>query len=186
MVFEVEKRARFKSMRNFNDCKRYLYRNAKCLGSREFVSFLFRKPFYVRIRLTKGRPTAMVTHKLGGYSDKAREETEFGLDRRQLKNFVGFLKSVGFKECASCRTTGFSYKLNGLRIDLNRISHLGLIIEVEALTDKRRKIDGLISEIDEVLGLLGLEELDSDTYQKMMDGMYNKTLKSISERSFTG
>jgi len=81
-------------------------------------------------------------------------------------------------------TTWYSYKLKGLKVELNKIDYLGLIVEIEALTNNKSKISSLEKNIRKTMKELQLKELDPNEYQRMMDVMYSKTLKPLPKHTF--
>lgn len=94
-------------------------------------------------------------------------------------------KKQGYNRCSCVSTTRYSYKLNELKVELNQIEHLGLIVEIEAMTENKADIQSLENKITKTMKKLQLEELSPTEYQRMMTKMYAKTLKPLSDQIFT-
>ncbi|MFH1501163.1 MAG: CYTH domain-containing protein [archaeon] len=183
-MFEVEKRSLLKNEQEFQKLKKYLDSNAEFLVVKEMVSFLFREPNYLRIRLIRGNDKAVITIKEGEYTDAARKEVEEEVNINKLDKYIQRITKEGYSSCSEVRTQRYSYRLDGLNVELNRIDYLGLIIEIEALTDDESKVLDLEKKIWRLMKKLKLAELSGETYQQMLNSMYSKTLKRISEHSF--
>ncbi len=183
MRYEVEKRSRL-SKPDFDRIKNYLEKNAVFLGKKEMKSYLFQRPTFLRIRLITGNNNALITEKTGEYSEAGRPEKEYEIPLQKLPAFVKTKKEEGYKQCSLVHTTRYSYRLNGLKVELNEIDYLGLIIEVEAMTENKDEIPLLEKKIRHTMKELQLEELAPDEYQKMMTAIYSETLKPIEMHSF--
>src|SRR3989344_9105517 len=146
MVYEVERRAKV-SEQEFMRCRRFLEKHGGFLGKMHMKSFLFREPHYLRIRMIKGEPNIIVTHKSGNYSSLARKETEKEFAKSELPHFLKQINKEGFVKCAVITTERHSYKLNGLKVELNIIEYFGRIVEVEALTEDEKKVSLLTKKI---------------------------------------
>lgn len=184
MVFEIEKRVLLTSKLEFDKIKNNVAKKGEYNGSYIFKSFLFRKPEYLRIRIIKDQSFAIITKKSGTYQDLARTEIEEKIELKELNTFLSKISKKGFNECAAVKTISHSYSINGLRVDFNEIEFLGMIIEVEALTDNKTEIRSLNLRIEKVMKLLGLKELNPIVYQKMMDNLYSTLIKPVSEQKF--
>ncbi|MFH1210983.1 MAG: CYTH domain-containing protein [archaeon] len=184
MVYEIEKRARV-TPQEIGRCMKFLEEQGQYFGEKEMKTFLFMNPIYLRVRLIKNQDEVLVTNKQGGYEDKARKETQIDLPYKQLKPFIQLMQLLGFKECASWNTQREFYRLNGLNVEMSKSEHLGNILEVEALTTQQIDIGKLEKKVRDTLRILKLKEIDAKEYQKMMDELYKKTLKPISQHSFT-
>lgn len=185
MTFEIEKRSLFTSKEEFDRCKENVAKQGKHLDTFVYKSFLFRKPEYLRIRIVKGEPEATITKKIGTYQDPARKEINKQINLSELKSFLEEIKSKGFEECVCVETESNAYEVDGSRIEFTIMTYLGMIVEVEALTENETEIPLLRNKIDEIMKKFKLKELDADAYQKMMDLMYEKGLKPISEQEFS-
>jgi len=183
-MFEVEKRSLLKSEKEFEIVKAYLDTKAEPLGITELKSYLFRAPTFLRIRLTKGSNMALITDKTDKYTNPARKEDEKEIPIEELPAFVQRISVKGYHKCSEIKTNRASYKLNGVKVELNRIDHLGLIVEVEALTEDKSQIPRLEEMITQTFKQLQITELNAEKYQAMMDAMYAKTLKATSKHSF--
>ncbi|MFA6461986.1 MAG: CYTH domain-containing protein [Candidatus Woesearchaeota archaeon] len=184
MAYEIEKRSLIASKSDFNKLKTHLQSNFKYLGTKHMKTFLFRTPSYLRIRLIKNEPEIVITHKSGDYYDPAREEIELELNKNQLSSFISLINHLGFKQCSCIRSERRSYRYNGLKIELNQIEHLGMIVEIEAITTKKKEISKLNRKVKNTMDSLNLKELKPAQYQRMLDKMYLKTLRSTSKQVF--
>ncbi|MBT5022152.1 CYTH domain-containing protein [Candidatus Woesearchaeota archaeon] len=184
MTYEIEKRSLLTNEAEFERVKKWLDSNAIFVDSKNMVSYLFREPYFLRIRVFEGKDFFVVTHKSGDYNDVAREETETQESLCNLNDLILDLKTKGFDKCSRIKTERLTYSFKGLKIELNKIDFLGMIVEVEALTNDASKIDEFERVVIDVLELLGLDELNADIYQKMMDNMYIKSLISVEEQKF--
>lgn len=183
MVYEIEKRAII-NKNDFNNIKNDLEKRYGNYEYDEMKSFLFNKPKFFRIRLVKGKENAVLTYKTGDYSSDSRKELNIDIKKDQLKIFVEMFEEFGFKNCSLVHTKRYTFKKDELKIELNDIDYLGFILEVEALSEKEIRIDELKKQIETIFSEMNLEILDSDKYQLMMDSMYEKSLKPISEHLF--
>lgn len=179
MPFEVEKRAHLKNNEEYNQCKAYLDSRAAPLEKVEMETYLFLQPHYLRVRFEKESEIVTITHKSGTYGDPARKEIDVKLARSELFHFFELIEALGYKECSHLKSISYSYNLEGFRVDLTTHEHLGDIVEVEAVTEKESEIPELEERISKTIKSMDLEELDSDTYQKMMDEMYKKSLSHL-------
>ncbi|MCR4327027.1 MAG: CYTH domain-containing protein [Nanoarchaeota archaeon] len=184
MQYEVEKRSKLKEKSEFERVKNYLDNNAEFLGKKEMKSYLYQKPTFLRIRLIAGENEALITEKVGEYTEVARPEKEYNLPISKINEFVSLKDREGYETCSLLHTTRYSYKLNGFKVELNEIDYLGLIVEIEAITENQKEIPTIEEKIKKIMKKLNLEELNPKEYQKMMDYMYSQTLKSISEHEF--
>jgi len=184
MPYEVEKRSKLSDQMEFDRVKNYLEGQAEFLGRKEMKSFLFRTPTFLRIRLVRGDDKVLITEKTGEYTEAGRLETEYKIPLETLPEFVNKKAKEGYQSCSLVHTTRNSYLLNGLKVELNTIDHLGLIIEIEALTENETEVPSLESEIGKTMVELQLKELDPKKYQEMMTAMYSETLKPVSEHDF--
>lgn len=182
MAFEVEKRSKV-SLQEFRRVKKFLRKNSRYLGRERMISFLFNEPTYLRIRIIKGKNKAVLTYKSGSYKHKARKELDKEINKSELKKLIVILKNVGYKKCVSKKTERESYKFNGLKVELNKIESLGLIIEIEAITNKKSEISRLNKKIEETMKFLKLKELHYSVYQKMLNKIYSKS-KAIEKHDF--
>ncbi|MFA6391331.1 MAG: CYTH domain-containing protein [Patescibacteria group bacterium] len=185
MKFEVEKRSKIDDAEEIERVKEYLSAHGEYLGSKMMRSFLFRNPTSLRIRLIEGKDSALVTIKKGEYADPAMEEEEYEVPLTELDAFIEQKKVEGYEACSEVNTFRETYILNGLKIEINDIDSLGLIIEIEALTEDKDEIDGLEERIRETMQELNLPELDPSEYKLMMDAMQDETNRPVSEQVFT-
>ncbi len=183
MHYEVEKRALLKSDVDFNRIKRFLYKQGKFLGKKNLKTLLFRKPTYLRFRsfCDVQKQRAEVTFKSGDYGMLSRKEINLDINPKQITDFIELLKAVGYKKGVFIKTERHYYKFRGLLVELNKIDYLGKIVEVEGLTNDKRKVGGLRKKIDDILEILQVQELSGEDYQGMMDDMFKKGLKKINE-----
>lgn len=184
MAYEIEKRSLIASKLDFNNLKTFLHQNFKYLGTKQMRTFLFRTPSYLRIRLVKNESMIIVTHKSGDYYDPARQEIELELNKNQLSSFISLMNHLGFKQCSCIRSERRSYSYKGLKIELNQIEHLGMMVEIEAITTKKQDIQKLNQKVKTTMNSLNLKELKPAQYQKMLNKMYTKTLKETSKQVF--
>lgn len=184
MRYEVEKRSKL-SKSEFERVKNYLDENTTFLGKKEMISYLFQQPTFLRIRLIKGNNKVLITEKVGEYTEVGRPEKEYEIALSKLPSFARMKKKQGYNRCSCVSTTRYSYKLNELKVELNEIEHLGLIVEIEAMTENKADIQSLENKITKTMKKLQLEELRPTEYQRMMTKMYAKTLKPLSDQIFT-
>ena len=185
MQYEVEKRSKLSSQEEYDRVKCYLDGNCEFLGKKEMKSYLFQEPTFLRIRLVAGSDSVIITEKTGEYTDAARPEKEYEISLENLLDFVDEKSNQGYRRCSLVHTTRYSYRLHGLKVELNTVDYLGLIVEVEALTESESEILNLENKVREVMKELQLLELDPIVYQGMMSAMYAETLKPVLEHEFT-
>jgi adenylate cyclase class 2 len=183
-MLEVEKRSLLPDEKEFERVKKYLDGYGKFLGKKELKSFLFLKPTYLRIRLVKGSNNVIITEKIGEVTDPARKEHEREIPNEELAGFLKDIFEKGYDKGVEFSTERYSYELGDLRVELDKISVLGLIVEVEALTEDEDEIPELENKIIKVLEQLGVKELDPREYKKMIRKEYERNLKKISEYMF--
>jgi len=183
-MLEIEIRSLLKNQEEFNQVKAYLDKNAKFLGKKHLKSFLFLKPYHLRIRFVRGNNHIIITKKIGEFTDSARREIENKISLNQLPLFVEKIKKQGFDECAEFETIRYVYELDGLRVELNKIDLLGLIVEVEALTNNEKEIPEYEDKIRNIINKLNIKELEPEKYKELVLKAYNKALKNIEEHSF--
>jgi predicted adenylyl cyclase CyaB len=184
MVFEIERRSKLNSEEEFDKVKSLLEEKTEFVGKKEMKSFLFRQPHYMRIRIIKGEDNVIITHKSDTLPNNARREIEFTLNYKELSKFFELMKIFGFKECACFNTLRFSYSFNGLNVDLNRIDHLGLMVEIEGITENEEEVAELDNNILSALKDLGLKELPLADYSELLKKAHSKSMKSVYEISF--
>jgi predicted adenylyl cyclase CyaB len=184
-TYEIEKRSRIYDEQKFLDLKGRLNKKLKFIGEKTLTTFLFRKPSFIRIRLTEGDNTFIITEKTGDYADKAREEKNIELPLNEIGEYISKLKTAGYDECTKLKTQRFAYQYNDdIKIELNIIDYLGMMVEVEAVTENEERVDELEGKVREIFKELNLEILDAETYQKMMDETYLKATKAVAEQEF--
>ncbi len=184
MHYEVEKRSKLNGNSEFEKIKNYLDSHAEFLGRKEMKSYLYQKPTFLRIRLIADRSEALITEKFGEYTDAGRKENEFNLPISEINAFVNKKNKEGYTSCSLVHTIRYSYNMDGLKVELNKIDYLGLIVEIEALTEEYSEIPLLETKIMRAMDKLKLKELNPAEYQKMMDSMYSQTLKPVFEYEF--
>lgn len=183
-MFEIEKRSFFTSKKEFENFEKLIIDQAKFVAKYVYKSFLFNDPEYIRIRIVLGKNKVEITKKEGDYNTPTRKEINEYIDLEKLPAFIKKIKSRGFKKCVCVKTESHTYKIDNITVALNTISDLGMIVEVEALTDKESEIQYLENKVSELMGKLGLKELDPKIYQKMMDNLYSKA-SDISKQKFS-
>ncbi len=172
-MIEIERRALLNE-KEFNRVLDYLNKEGQSLGKRSFVSYLFREPGYLRIRVEGKKIT--ITEKAGDYEDIGREEKTTEISYEKIKDYVKELQKKGFQRCAKVETERESYNFKGVTVELNKIDVLGLIVEVEAMTEDEKEKEFLDARVRETLKLLGLKELPAASYKKMMEKVYDNAL----------
>lgn len=182
VVYEVELRSKISEQR-FNSLKGWLDKHADFLGEMKMKSYLFPKPSFLRIRFMEGKNTALVTEKTSSYSEAGRIEKEFEIPNAEVAKFVKEKTKQGYSECSLAKTIRFSYKFNGLKVELNK-NNLGLIVEIEAITKNKKEIPVLQNKIRTIMKKVKLKELSPSKYQEMMNELYAKTLKPITKYKF--
>jgi len=180
MTFEIERRALL-TKQEFERVKAYLDENARFLGRRTFASYLFREPGFLRIRIENKQVT--ITEKAGDYEDIGREERNTKIKYEKLREYLARIYKEGFKRCAEVSTERYSYEFSGVNVELNNISSLGLIAEIEALTEDEAKRNSLDKKIKETIRILGLKELPVVRYKKIMAKIYDNASKNTLEIS---
>ncbi len=184
MVFEVEKRSLLKDKKEFQRVKAYLDKETKSLGKKEMKSYLFEDKNGPRIRLIKGKDSALITEKSGSIHDKARKEINFKIEYKDLPAYLDKIYKKGYNKCAEIKTIRYSYELEGVTIDLNEISFMGLIVEVELLIEKESDKDKAEIRLNKMLNTLGLIELSTLDYEKILNKAILDNLKDLKEHSF--
>jgi len=183
-MLEIEKRSLLKNEEEFNKVKGYLDKNGKFLGKKILKSFLFLKPAHLRIRLVKGSEEVIITKKIGDFIDSARQENEKEIPLSHLPSFLEKIQKEGFGECSEFNTERYIYELDGLRVELNKIDLLGLIAEVEALTEDKNQIPEYEDKIRKIMKKLSIKELKPQKYKELINKEWKKASKKISEQSF--
>jgi len=184
MTYEIEKRALFKKKADFDKCHKYVKTHGKLVGKYVFKSFLFKEPEYLRIRITKGKRFAEITKKYGTYKYAARKEENSKVELSKIKKYLNEIRKECFERCVCFKTISQAYELEGLRVDFNNITYLGMIVEVEALTENKKKIPALKRKVSALMKKLKLHELKPEYYQKMMNNAQVKGTKPISRQNF--
>ena len=134
--------------------------------------------------MIEGDGYAHITEKSGTYYDAARIEKNTEIKTGQLNKFITKIYARGYKKCVSVTTYRKSYLLDGLVVELNGIPHLGLILEIEALTNKKQDIKKHEKRIIQMIKKLKLKELNPDRYQGMLNMMYTAFLTDIKKIDF--
>ena len=137
MVYEIEKRSLFESSNDFKQCESEVAKIGKATNKYIFKSFLFKSPEYLRIRIVLEKDTAEITKKIGTYEDAAREEINEHISLQKLPNFIKGLIKEGYDKCTCVKTESNNYEIGELTISFNTIESLGMIIEIEALTNEK-------------------------------------------------
>ena len=184
MVYEIEKRSLL-NKKQFEELKNYLDKNTKFNNQTEMKSFLFQEPNFLRIRIVKGNNIVFITTKSGNYNDIARKEINIKVKKDEFDYYLNKLIKQGYTECSLVKTKRKTYTIDKIKIELNEIDYLGLIVEVEATTEDKSKINELEQRVINIMEKLSLKKLPADKYQNMMDKMYSKTLKSVNEQIFS-
>ena len=182
MAYEIEKRSKL-TKKKYAALQTYLDIHAKFVSEKRLDSYLFRKPSYLRIRLVSDDPLVYITEKTGTYHDVARFEKDFTFPRTKLPRFITTYYTKGYTRCVPVITYRRTYKLDGLKVELNRINYLGLILEVEAVTKKKSAIATLEKKVNAMLLQLDVKELPADVYQRMLDRNHREhaiNLKTVS------
>ncbi|HLC57387.1 MAG TPA: class IV adenylate cyclase [Candidatus Nanoarchaeia archaeon] len=182
MVYEIEKKARVSSKKEFDKYKKLLEGKGEFLEERRMRTFFFIEPGYLRIRYCDGK--IIVTHKTGKLGDVARREVNLELNPEQLSGFLALLEVLGFKECACFETLRYCYRFRNVVVELNEIKGLGFYIEAEALTEDKEEIDILSKKISDVLKSLDLKETFPEEYGRLMRDYFLKNAKPVSEQNF--
>jgi predicted adenylyl cyclase CyaB len=182
-MIEVEKRAIINES-EFQRMKKLLDKNAKFIGAKTMKSFLFNDPHYLRIRLIKGQNEAIITHKSEYYHQSARKEIEFPIELKKLNSFLAIIREIGFKECVEIKAIKRKYKFKGFLIELNRVNHLGNILEVEMMLKNKKGLKKTDEKILEIMDELGLKEFPLDKYKAMHKVIYKKFMRSVEKQRF--
>jgi predicted adenylyl cyclase CyaB len=185
MVFEVEKRSLLENKEEFNRVKDYLDKKAKFLGKKEMKSYLFEDKNGPRIRIIKGKDKILITEKSGSIHDKARKEKNIKLNYKEFQKYLQRISKRGYKKCAEIKTVRYSYESDGVSIELNEISFMGLVIEVELLIEKESEAKDAEPKLNEILSKLGLIELSTAEYEKILNKAILENLRDLREYSFS-
>ena len=184
MVYEIEKRSLFSSKKEFEKCEEKVATLGIKKERQAYRSYLFRKPTYLRIRIREGSTNAEITTKTGTYEDVARKETNKTVPLSKLSATIESLKQEGYEKCACVTAESHNYKVSGLLVSFNDMKELGMIVEIEALTERKEEVEELNKKITMLTKQLDLKELNAKTYQEMMNKMYEKELKNLDEQSW--
>ncbi|MBU1951793.1 CYTH domain-containing protein [Patescibacteria group bacterium] len=185
MKYEVEKRSKIEDSSQVELVKAYLSEHGEFQGTKKMRSFLFQDPTFLRIRLIEGEDSALVTMKKGKFTDPAMEEEEYRIPLTELDAFIEQKKVEGYESCSEVNIFRETYILNGLKVEISDIDYLGMIIEIEALTDDKEEIENLEKRIRETMQELNLPELDPTEYKEMMDVMQEETNRPVGEQDFS-
>ncbi|MFA6073656.1 MAG: class IV adenylate cyclase [Candidatus Woesearchaeota archaeon] len=181
-MFEVEKRA-FIEKKDLNRLMKELDKKTKFVKTKKFHTLLYPKPHYLRIRWSDDKKSknniSNITVKKGKYADGFREEYEMDILVKDIPNLVAIFQALGFDKCSYLKSEWYSYEYKGFKIDLTSHDYLGTLLEIEKLTSNKNEIQKISDEITEIMKELGLKELSTNKYQKMMNKMYKDSLKSI-------
>jgi len=183
-MFEIEKRALFENKNEFDDFIKKVTEQAEFVDKYVYKSFLFKKPEFIRIRITKDSEKVEITRKEGDYNSPTRKEINEYINIIDLPKYVEDIEERGFSECVCVKTESMTYKADGLTIALNTISNMGRIVEVEALTDNEEDVPKLEQQVSNMMDKLNLKELDPKIYQGMMDKLYSQ-VSDISKQDFS-
>jgi len=183
--YEVEKRSKIEDSSQVELVKAYLSEHGEFQGTKKMRSFLFQDPTFLRIRLIEGEDSALVTMKKGKFTDPAMEEEEYRIPLTELDAFIEQKKVEGYESCSEVNIFRETYILNGLKVEISDIDYLGMIIEIEALTDDKEEIENLEKRIRETMQELNLPELDPTEYKEMMDVMQEETNRPVGEQDFS-
>ena len=115
----------------------------------------------VNRNITSGHSEAIVTFKgprLGG-KFKSREETEFTVDSPE--NVAAMLTMLEFEQVLSFEKKRESWKLEGCKVELDEVPHLGTFVEVEGPGDAQ------VTTVREKLGL-GSAPIVTASYAAML------------------
>ena len=183
-MFEIEKRTLFNSRERFEKFKLKINKLWNFINKDVYKTFLFNTPEFIRIRLTLNKNTVEITKKIWTYNDAARKEINKYIKINQIDEYIKKLESQWFNKCLSIKTEREIYKYNGLTITINDIEFLGMIVEIEGLTEDKTEILDIEKKVIKTMQELNITELDPNIYQKMMNKMYIKLIKPISEQEF--
>jgi predicted adenylyl cyclase CyaB len=182
-MIEVEKRAILNEM-EFKRIRKTLDKKAKFIAEKTMNSFLFNKPYYLRIRLIKGQDKAIVTHKSEYYHQSARKETEFPIELKKINSFLAIIREIGFKECVEIKAVKRKYKFSGFLLELNHVDYFGNLLEVELMLKDKKDIGETNKKILEILHGLGLREFPLGKYKAMYQRLYKKFMRPVEEQRF--
>jgi predicted adenylyl cyclase CyaB len=177
MPYEIEKRALLTKEKYDQLLQKFSHKREP--EHKLMHTYLFREPKYVRVRAIEGQRDVIITKKTGTENKYARIEEEKRISVLEAKDYLSFLKTKGFKECAYVKTDRYSFNFDGINYEINDITHLGLILEVESITDDQTQVEQLSEKISEIIADLDLEELSLEDYQKMLDKMYAQAMIPI-------
>ena len=158
-MFEIEKRSLFTSKKEFENFEKLIIDQAKFIAKYVYKSFLFNDPEYIRIRIILGKDKVEITKKEGNYNTPTRKEINEYINLEKLPEFIKKIESQGFKKCVCVKTESHTYKIDNIIVALNTISDLGMIVEVETLTDKESENKPYLDQIYIYLPLLVLFEM---------------------------
>lgn len=183
-MYEVEKRSRPLTETQFRKVRQQLEKKGSFLGHAELISYLFSEPRNLRIRFIKGKDFVTVTRKTGEYTDIAREESEETIPLEKVDNYIHKAEKEGYQYVVRIQTLRDTYMINDLKVELNDIEHLGLIVEVEALTEDKAEIPMLKRKIEDIMQALNIPEIEASNYKGLIGSVYDLHSKNISEVEF--
>ena len=176
MPYEVEKRALLKNISEFNRCRQFLLDSGIFIKEENFKSFLFKDPYYLRLRVKQNDNFSVVAHKANTNYEGVRQEIELKLDSDQTLKFADIINNIGYKKCALISTRRLIFEYQNVSLELNDVENLGLILEAEVITDQETEIISIQNKIDEIFNQLKVEELNLDIYKQMKEKLYTENI----------
>jgi adenylate cyclase class IV len=166
--YEIERRAAL----NIDDLERVkkFLKNSKLLSKDNFVTYHFNKPVHLRVRYSKGKDYAVVTHKEILKGSTNRVEVQFKVMLSELKAFVRVLRNLGFKKCVKVESRYESYRKGKFNFQLANGPYYGTILEIESLGKKGKNVE---KEIRTVFETLNLKMIPEKKYNGMKKKMLN-------------
>ncbi len=181
-IFEVEKKAWPISDDEFERVQQFLQENADFLEEKMMDSYLLLGPNqeYLRIRYANGLVIATLKGKIIG--EAARPESNEVIDKTEVNSFLRRqIENVGFDSCLYIMTQRTTYKMNGLKIELDDKTYFGKLVEVEALTYNKEELDELTKKVDDTFRQMGLIPVDIREYIGYYNKIYDMNNKPIGE-----
>lgn len=137
---------------------------------------------YARIRILRGQTNGILTEKIGGYADMARQELNRQFNLNDVDQILMELKQKGFSQCSYLRSTGYAFRgADEQELFLSRHEGLGIFLEVEMITHEQSQQTGAYQAVTATLAELNLEALPAEEYQMMMDSFYARTLARVAD-----
>jgi len=179
MNYEVEKTIRM-DKKEFDRVKKLLDTKAHKIDKFTTITYLFKKPRYVRIRYKTNSNKAIITQKKNVKKSLIREETEFEIQRKDINKFVKLLKNLGFKKCLNVKIKNITYTYEGLELKLS-IGLLGNLLDIESVATNKKEFNAKLNKINSVIKEF---HMDGESYMRFWnkkEEIVRKNMKPINK-----